>query len=68
MGKAATDILLAAIEDNNKLTQLHIQPLLVIRGSSTMTRLAKKVIVEPVPIVHIETVEKQKAELVLAVG
>ena len=41
MGTAATEILIAAIEDNNKLTQLNLQPILVIRGSSTMTGLPK---------------------------
>jgi len=54
MGKMATEILLAAISDNNKLTQMHLQPLLVIKGSSTMTRLAKKA-----PVEVIETAESE---------
>ena len=62
MGKAVVDILLAAIQDNNKLTQLHIQPLLVIRGSSTMTRLAKNVAVDPLPMVRVQSVQKQNEE------
>ena len=62
MGKAAVDILLAAVQDNNKLTQLHIQPLLVIRGSSTMTRLAKNVSVDSLPMVHVQSVQKQNEE------
>ncbi|WP_221391667.1 LacI family DNA-binding transcriptional regulator [Dyadobacter sp. NIV53] len=49
MGTAATEILIAAIADNNKLTQLNMQPLLVIRGSSTMTGLPKKVLETEMP-------------------
>jgi len=43
MGVAATEILIAAIENNNKLTQINLQPLLVIRSSSTMTGQSKLV-------------------------
>ena len=62
MGKAATEILITAIEENNKLTQLNFQPLLVIKGSSTMTRLAKVVAeVEPLPVI-----KEKESQLVVA--
>ena len=60
MGKAATEILITAIEENNKLTQLNFQPLLVIKGSSTMTKLVKVVKeTEPLPLV-----KEKESELV----